>query len=208
MELPRLHLVTNDDVLRSPRFLSDAERVMERGGGAVAIHIRGPGLSGLEIWRIADRLAARAAGWGSHLIVNDRVDVALGCGAAGVQLGRRSMAVAAARLLLGSDPWIGASVHDAAEAKAAAEEGADFVLAGTLYPSASHPSASASGPEWLGEIGHGDVPIIGIGGITPERVPFVRDAGAYGVAVLGGVWHATDPVDALESYLASLESGR
>lgn len=84
-------------------------------------------------------------------------------------------------------------------------DGADFVLAGTLYPSASHPGRPGAGPGLIEAMVEVAIPIVGIGGVTPERVGEVRGAGAAGVAVITGIWDAPSPVAALERYLSELE---
>ena len=203
--LPRLHLVTNEAIVTRPGFGETARALMGAGGGEVAFHLRGRSLSGREMWDAAEVCAAAAEASGSALIVNDRIDIARGCGARGVQLGRSSIAVADARALLGPDRWIGASVHEGAEARMAQADGADFVLAGTLYPSASHPGRPGAGPGLIEAMVEVAIPIVGIGGVTPERVGEVRGAGAAGVAVITGIWDAPSPVAALERYLSELE---
>ncbi|MFO7259849.1 MAG: thiamine phosphate synthase [bacterium] len=206
--LARLHLVTDDAVLRAADFRERAQAVLAAHGSALALHLRGHGVSGAELFELARDLAFGADGAGAELLVNDRVDVALAAGADGVQLGRRSLPIAAARALLGADAWIGYSAHGAEEAAQAAADGADFILVGTLYRTASHPEREPAGVERVREtvaaLAPAEVPVIGIGGITPERVREVLAAGAYGVAVLGGVWHAADPVAAAADYIAAL----
>ena len=203
--LPRLHLVTDERVLRSAGFLETAERLLDRGGGRVALHLRGHELSGRERWEMAATLSRLTRSSGAALNVNDRVDVAVGCGAEGVQLGRGSLPPAAARELLGDDRWIGASVHDPQEAAEAARQGADFLLAGTLYASPSHPGGEPSGIDWIRDLAPLGLPVLGIGGIDATRLPEVLDAGAYGVAAISAVWSAPDPVGSLEQFLHHLE---
>lgn len=203
--LPRLHLVTDDAVLRSGDFLARARAVVEAHGPAIAVHVRGHGLTARELHAVAAPLAEAAAGAGARLFVNDRLDVALAVGADGVQLGTRSLPVPAARALVGERRWIGVSVHSAGEAAAAARDGANLVLAGTVYASASHPGEAPAGVERLREIARSTtLPVFAIGGIVPARVAEVRRAGAFGVAVLGGAWKAADPVRAIARYLDAL----
>lgn len=202
MSPPRLHVVSDDAVLAAPGFLGRARRLLGAHGGALALHVRGHGRSGAELFGLADALGGAGA---AALLVNDRVDVALAAGADGVQLGRRSLPVSAARELLGDGALVGYSAHEPEEAAEQARAGADFVHFGTVYPSASHPERSASGIEALAEAAAGaDVPVLAIGGVTPERAAEVLDAGASGVAVLSGVWHAQDPVRAAGRYLVAL----
>lgn len=195
-ELPRLHLVTDDAVVRRPGFASAAAELMRTGGERMALHLRGPSLTGAALHARAAALRVAARESGARLIVNDRVDIALAIDADGAQVGARGLHARDARRLLG-DRWLGVSVHSAAEGTVALAAGADFVLAGTLYPSGSHPGRAGSGVHWLGAIEEGAGRVIGIGGIRLERVGEVLAAGAHGVAVLGAVWREARPAEAL-----------
>src|SRR5207244_3876939 len=106
------------------------------GGEQLAFHARGHALSGLEHYELAIRLSVYPS---TRLFVNDRLDVALAAGAAGVQLAGGSLDPEHARRL---DPkwWIGTSVHDLREAEAAQAAGADYLLVGPVFPTATHPS--------------------------------------------------------------------
>lgn len=203
--LPRLHLVTDDGVLARPDFARVAEALLRLGGERVALHLRGPRTSGRELYRQAAALAGPARNAGALLLVNDRVDVALAAGASGVQLGERGLPVEDARRMGGAGWMVGASVHDPGEAGAALERGADFVLAGTLFASASHPGRGGSGVGWLREIPGGCGRVIGIGGVDPARVAGVLGAGAHGVAVIRAVWGAEGGAEkALRAFLEIL----
>lgn len=203
--LPRLHLVTDDGVLTRHDFEPLALRLAGRGGERVALHLRGPRTGGRALWRYAGALAEPVRAAGAVLLVNDRVDIARACGAAGVQLGETSFPPREARRLLGGTAWIGASVHDREAAAAAADDGADFLLAGTLWETASHPGRAGLGAAWLRELLPLGVPVLGIGGVTPGRAAEVRRAGGHGVAVIRGVWAAPDPAAALDAFLEALE---
>lgn len=206
--LARLHVVTDDAVLRASDFTERAQALLAAHGPALAIHLRGHGLPAAELFGLARDVAFAADAAAAELLVNDRVDVALAAGADGVQLGQRSLPVAAARAVLGADAWVGYSAHGAEEAAQAAADGADFVFVGAVYETASHPDRAPAGPGLVREtavaLAPAGVPVIAIGGITPERVREVLLEGAYGVAVLGGVWHTADPVAAAAEYLAAL----
>lgn len=205
--LPRLHLVTDDAVLRADDFAQRAQSVLAAHGERVAIQLRGHRLTGSALYTLAVDLAFAADAAGAPLLVNDRVDVALAAGADGVQLGRRSLPIAAARDLLGIDAWIGYSAHGGQEAARADAAGADFLLIGMIYPSASHPERRAGGVERIRRaVAATESPVLAIGGMTPERTREVRMAGAYGIAVLTGVWHAEDPAAAAARYLEMLDA--
>lgn len=203
--LPRLHAVTDDAVIDSPGFESAAVLLMDTAGPGIAVHLRGHGTAGLLLYRLAERLSRAAERAGSTLLVNDRLDVAMAAGAGGVQLGGRSLPVSDARALLGSTLWIGSSVHSGAAAAAAGAEGADFVIAGSLFSTPSHPGAAAMPERELTAVVAAGPPVIGIGGITPERVPQVMRAGSWGVAAIRGIWSAARPEAAAAEYLARIE---
>ena len=202
--IPRLHLVTNDAILLSPDFVGQVERLLGHAGPAIALHLRGYGLTGGQLWARAERCAEVARRSGAWLVVNDRVDVALGCGARAVQLGRRSLPIEAVRRLLGERALIGASVHDPEQLAAARAGGADFMVAGTVYGTPSHPGIVPSGVPWVAEVAREGVPVIAIGGITAARVAEVRQAGAYGVAAIRAIWQAADPRAAIDELLKAL----
>jgi thiamine monophosphate synthase len=101
--------------------------------------------------------------------------------------------------------WIGAAVHSVEEARTAVDEGADFVVAGNVWDTASHPGRPGKGVDWLrticAECGAGHQ-VFAIGGVTPSRAAEARDAGAWGVASLGAAWNEKDPAAAAISLIA------
>lgn len=203
--LPRLHIVTNDEIVARPDFLATAAELLTLGRERLALHLRVPAAGGRRMFDLAERLVAIAGGSGATLIVNDRLDVALAVSARGAQVGRRGLPLQDARKLLGAERLLGASVHDVEEGRCAAAAGSDFLLAGTLYPSSSHPERAPTGPEWLTALNaSGEAPVIGIGGIDLERVREVLAAGAAGVAVIRAVWDAEQPGDRLLRFIDAL----
>jgi len=197
--LPRLHLVTDDAILRREDFVAVAHAAVAVGGEDLALHLRGPATDGRTVYRRTVELRDAARASGSLLVVNDRVDVALAAGADGVQLGGRSLDPAdlpgeAAGLA------VGVSVHSADAARSAGS--VDWLLVGTIYPTASHPGRPGSGPGLVGAVtAVTSVPAVAIGGVTPERTTEVMRSGAWGVAIVRGVWDAEDPIEALHRYL-------
>ena len=188
--LPRLHAITDERIARRSDIDGIATALSEGGGRELAIHARGRALTGREHYELALRLSVIP----SPLFVNDRLDVALAVPTAGVQLGLGSLPVSAARAL---NPlwWIGRSVHDLAEAEAAKTEGADYLVVGPVFATASHPGRSPLGLVQLRQIvaAAGEVPVIAIGGITAERVRAVRSSGAFGVAAIRALWDDAEP---------------
>src|SRR6266566_3733323 len=188
--LPRLHAITDERIARRADLDAVACALADGGGSDLAFHARGRELTGLEHYRLSVQLSNLP----SFLFINDRLDIALAVPAAGVQLGSNSLPVAAARAL---SPlwWIGKSVHDLAEAEAARAEGADYLVVGPVYATASHPSRKPLGVAQLRKIAMaaGDLPVIAIGGITVNRVREVRNSGAYGIAAIQAFWDDAEP---------------
>ena len=192
--LPRLHAITDERIARRAD-LDDIARELAIGGGSdLAFHARGRELTGREHFDLAVQLSDSQT---VRLFVNDRLDVALAVPTAGVQLGHGSLPVSAARAL---NPlwWIGKSVHDLAEADAARAEGADYLVVGPVFATATHPGRSPLGLAKLQQIAAaaGEIPVIAIGGITADRVREVRSSGAYGVAAIRAFWDDAEPAAA------------
>jgi thiamine-phosphate diphosphorylase len=202
-KLPRLFIVTDDAVVGRPDFHELAKGVLDASDGRCALQIRARRLSGGRFLQLARQLGAAASRSGVGLWINDRVDVALATRADGLQLGTRSVSTESARRLLGREAWIGRSIHSAEEALTA---DADVLILGNLYLTDSHPGRPSLGLSPLREAADAARPIVGIGGITPERTEEVIEAGAWGIAVVGGIWHVPAPVAAVERYLRALEA--
>ena len=199
--LPRLHAITDERIARRPDVDDIARQLAAAGGADLAFHARGRTLTGLEHFELASRLSAYAP---TRLFANDRLDVALAVGATGVQLGVGSLAPEDARRI---NPgwWIGKSVHDLREAEAAHAGGADYLLVGPVFPTATHPDRTPLGPEALRKIASLGLPVIAIGGVTPERIPELKqNAPIHGVAAIRALWDAADPTEAVRQMLEAL----
>lgn len=208
--LPRLHLVTDDEVLSEPGFVASARAALAATDRPVALHLRGPRSPVRALLAAARALEGPVAAAGAWLVVNDRLDLAAGVGARGVQLGARSLPVERvvalrAEGLIPASLAVGVSVH--APAEAARAVGADWLVAGTVFASASHPGRPGRGTPLIRAIAEAGVaPVVAIGGVTPARVSDVAAAGAYGVAVLSGVWRPQggSTAGAVKDYLEAL----
>lgn len=199
--LPRLHAITDERIARRVDLAAVAAELAQGGAANLAFHARGHGLSGLDHWELANRLSAYPP---THLFVNDRADVALAAGAEGVQLRAASLAPVDVRRL---NPhwWIGLSVHDLGQAQAAHAAGADYLLVGPVFATATHPDRAPLGVERLAEIVRLDLPVIAIGGVTRERIAELVAAGVYGVAAIRALWDAADPAVAARRMVQELD---
>lgn len=146
---------------------------------------------------------------GALLFVNDRADVAAAVGADGVHLGPDDVPVAAVRRAFGNTLLIGYSTDDPGKARAAEHAGADYLGCGAVFGTTSKDVGDeAIGLDRLRAVVEAvRIPVVGIGGITPERADAVRGTGAAGVAVIGAVMAAPDVGNAVMGLLGSRNRG-
>jgi len=156
--------------------------------GVDLVQIREHDLEARDLLALVRQCVEAVRGTGARVVVNDRLDVALAAGAHGVHLRAQSFAPWRARALAQPPFLVGRSVHDVAEGLDAARGGqADYLVAGTVFESASKPPGQATlGLEALGRLARGaGVPVLGIGGMTEDRLAAVCRAGAAGIAAIG-----------------------
>lgn len=203
-----LYLITDRRLAGGGTAPCEAALSAARDAGArVAVQLREKDLGGRELCALCRELKMVCARYGAPLLVNDRIDVALACGADGVHLPADSFTVADARKLLGPARLIGVSAHDAGEVETAAAAGADFAVFGPVFRPISKPGyGPVTGTQALARAckAGGGLPVYALGGITPERVGELRGAGVAGVAVIGAVFSAASPGDATRTLLRAL----
>ena len=163
-------------------------------GGATVVQLRSKGLPLRDVLELAAWISGRLDGTGVPLLVNDRVDVSLACGAAGVHLGQEDMPVPAARKILGAGRIIGVSVNTEKEAREAEAQGADYVGLGPVFPTSTKETGLAVvGTEGVAQIKRAlGIPVVAIGGITAANAPEIARAGADGIAVVSAILGAPD----------------
>lgn len=206
---PFLVAATDDERLAAPDFDARLEALL--AAGCSAVWLRSRALDARALLARARSLRARCDAHGARLWVGDRADVAALAGADHAQLPERGLSVAGARRAAGPAVSIGRSIHSAGAARAAAREGVDLVVAGTLFATGSHPDRVAAGTSFLVEVraalaseGRDDLPLVAIGGLTPDRAAAAIAAGAHGVAAIRALWEADDPGAATRAFRAAL----
>lgn len=176
--------------------------------GVDLLQIREPDLSGWELLSLVRRVLAAVAATPARVVVNDRMDVALTAGAHGVHLRGDSIDTASARRLAPAGFVIGRSVHAVEEAEQAAATGADYVIAGTIFESASKPGRHGAGLDWLTLAAERcTVPVLGIGGMTLDRAADVAATGAAGMAAIGMFMGEQGAADQVQANLQTLVAG-
>lgn len=201
-----LYLVTDRKTTRGRELTWVLEQALE--GGVRAVQLREKDLGGAALLELAREVKGLCDRYHAELFINDRVDVALASDAAGVHLAANSLPVKVARELLGPDRKIGVSTHSVEEARAASETGADFVLFGPIYPTASKLAfGDPQGPAALKAVtGTASVPIFAIGGIKRHHIPEVKAHGTSRIALISAISEAPDPRAAIRDMLAALQA--
>jgi len=166
----------------SPADLVSAARDAAQAGIDL-IQVRERDLEARDLAAIVTRVLEASAGTPARVVVNDRLDVALTCGAQGVHLRADSIPIADARALAPPPFLVGRSVHSVDEARKAG--GADYVIAGTVFATGSKPGAALLGLDGLAAIVVATpLPVLAIGGIGLDEIPAVSRTGAAGVAAI------------------------
>jgi thiamine-phosphate diphosphorylase len=162
--------------------VDSAKAGLQAAPRATIIQLRAPALTAAALEQEAMELVACAS---VPVVVSSRCDVALASGAAGVNLPEGDISVADARALMGRR-IIGRSVHSVASAQRAEREGADYVIFGPVWRSASHPDREPAGLAALEQVVRAiGIPVLAIGGVTSERIAQCHAAGAAGYAAIG-----------------------
>lgn len=170
----------------SPEFKQILEQVSAAvDAGIDLIQIREKRLTARVLFELATRASALTRGSPTRLLINDRVDVAKAARADGVHLTTQSIDAETVRNTFGEEFLIGVSTHSLAEARVARDSGADFIVFGPVFETASKREYGAPlGVERLAEAAHGfaGFPVLALGGIASENVATCLEAGASGIA--------------------------
>ena len=196
-----IYLVTDEACLHGRPLLKCVEEAL--AAGVTLVQYRAKATDGGVLYTEACRLKELCDKYSVPLIINDRLDIALAVGAAGVHLGQDDLPCAVARRLLGEDFIIGVSAHNPAEAVQAVSEGADYLGCGAVFGTATKHDVAKLGLENLRAIRKAvAVPMVGIGGITADNYAEVLATGADGAAIVSGIL-AQDDIGAVVKKLVA-----
>jgi thiamine-phosphate pyrophosphorylase len=185
IERPITYLITPGDAVRENFAKKRREliRLIEAAvsAGVSLIQIREKALDTRSLFGLAQEAVDLTRSTSTQLLINDRVDVAVGAGADGVHLTSHSMPAADVRAAFGPEMIIAVSTHNTAEAVAAESGGADLIVFGPVF--ASPGKGAPTGLKALGEVCRAvDIPVIGLGGVDANNLRSVLLAGAAGIA--------------------------
>ena len=187
----RLYLCTPD----RPDLLAFVSACID--GGVDLVQLRDKTLEAKPLLKRATALAALCAERAVPVIVNDRPDLALEVGADGVHIGQDDAPVGLARRLLGDTAIVGLSTHGPADLDGARTQAVSYLSAGPVEATPTKPGRPGTGLGYLTLAAAGaTVPVFVTGGVTPERVPELAQAGARHFVVVRYLTESADPAGA------------
>ncbi|MDQ0268492.1 thiamine phosphate synthase [Cytobacillus purgationiresistens] len=199
-----LYLVTEESIP-----LNELATIVEEAikGGATLVQLREKASSGKVFYEKALHLNELLKKYDVPLIINDRVDIALAIGAAGVHVGQDDLPVAAVRKIVPQEMIVGVSVATLAEAEDAQRNGADYVGVGSVFPTQSKKDAELLLDGSLTEITSNiTIPAVAIGGIQIDNIASIKNKGLAGVAVVSAIIRAHNPAKAASAFKDELNN--
>lgn len=201
-----IYLVTDTSCLQGRGLTASVEQAIL--GGVTIVQYRNKKVESGQLYSEALELKALCKKYNVPLIINDRIDIALAVGAAGVHLGQDDVPCAVARRVLGPDFLIGVSAHNPHEAMQAAADGADYLGCGAVFGTVSKAGVSKLGLNNLRNIRSTvSIPIVGIGGINIDNYAQVLDTGVEGAAIISGIL-AVDDIRGEVAKLVAIKNGQ
>ena len=186
-----IYLLTDDACLMGRPLLECVEQALR--AGVTLLQYRSKYKDGGAMYQEAMALKELCDRYDVPLIINDRVDVALAVGAAGVHVGQDDLPCSVVRQLVGPDFVIGVSAHNPEEARKAAADGADYLGCGAVFGTGTKAGVAKLGLERLQNIRQAvTLPMVGIGGVKADNYAEVLATGADGAAIISGILAADD----------------
>ncbi len=186
-----LYLVTDSTGLEESVFLEKIESACR--GGVTLVQLREKDKGGRDYLDLAFKVKKITDSYGIPLIIDDRVDVALACDAAGVHVGKSDLPVAVARKLMGDNKIVGATAKTVEQACAAMRDGADYLGTGAIYPTTTKVITILTEVSTLDEICRTvNIPVVAIGGLNYNNCDVLKGTPIAGIAVVSAIMKAAD----------------
>ncbi|MEF9840574.1 MAG: thiamine phosphate synthase [Lachnospiraceae bacterium] len=181
-----LYLCTDRTLMSTDTLEEAVEQAIK--GGCTLIQLREKDCSSGEFYQTAQSIKNITDLYHIPLIINDRVDLALAVGAAGVHVGQSDLPASIVRKIIGDDACIGVSVATVQEAVKAQEDGANYIGVGAMYATGTKLNTRNVSLELLKEIQKAvTIPIVVIGGIQKENAAIFKELGIAGLAVVSAI---------------------
>jgi thiamine-phosphate pyrophosphorylase len=187
-----LYLITDRSILNGRDLFQAVEDSIK--GGVTLVQLREKNISSLDFYNIAVKMKKLVNSYGIPLIINDRLDIALASEADGLHIGQEDLPLEITRKLLGPHKILGYSVANVEQALFGQSKGADYLGAGTVYPTSSKSDTGlAIGTEVLKKIKqHVSLPVVGIGGIGLSNIEEVKMTGIDGISLISAILGSMD----------------
>lgn len=187
----RLYAVTDRTWVGNQTLYQQVEAALK--GGVTCVQLREKKPEATVFLQEAEEICALCRQYNVPFIVNDHVDIALACGADGIHVGQSDMAAGDVRRRIGKEMLLGVSVHTVEEARRAVQEGADYLGLGAVFPTSTKSDVDQMSSEILQAICNAvDLPVVAIGGITPDNLLKLSGSGVDGVALVSAIFAAKD----------------
>lgn len=189
---PTLYVITDRSGHTTESLLHAVDQAC--AGGATLIQVREKEAGGRDFLTLAQQVKQVTDHHNIPLIIDDRVDVALACDAAGVHVGASDLPVAVCRTLLGPDKIVGATAKTVEAALAAWKDGANYLGTGAIHPTSTRVATRLTPVSTLNAICRAvPIPVVAIGGLTADNMNVLSDSPLAGIAVVSAVMQADDP---------------
>lgn len=186
-----IYLVTDEIALKGRELLPVVEEALQ--GGVTLLQYRNKNAEGGKLYEEALALKKLCDKYNVPLIIDDRLDIAVAVGAAGVHIGQDDIPCKIARQVLGDEYIIGVSAHNPVEAQQAIDDGADYLGCGAVYATTTKAKVTALGLDGLAAIRRAvQVPMVGIGGVDLSNAKDVLSVGVEGIAIVRAILGAED----------------
>lgn len=199
-----LYAITDSSMIGNSTLKEKVEEAIL--GGATMIQLREKNISEDEYVALAKEIKEVTDKYNIPLIINDQVDVALACDAAGVHVGQQDMAAALARVKIGQEKILGVSVQTVEQAILAEKAGADYLGVGSVFPTSTKKDAALVSKETLKAICDSvNIPVVAIGGINEENITQLNGSGIAGISVVSAIFAQKDAQKAAEGLRIQVE---
>lgn len=186
-----LYAVTDRTWVGNQTLYQQVEAALK--GGVTCVQLREKKPEATVFLQEAEEICALCRQYNVPFIVNDHVDIALACGADGIHVGQSDMAAGDVRRRIGKEMLLGVSVHTVEEARRAVQEGADYLGLGAVFPTSTKSDVDQMSSEILQAICNAvDLPVVAIGGITPDNLLKLSGSGVDGVALVSAIFSEED----------------
>lgn len=186
-----LYAVTDRTWVGNQTLYQQVEAALK--GGVTCVQLREKKPEAAVFLQEAEEICALCRRYNVPFIVNDHVDIALACGADGIHVGQSDLAAGDVRRRIGEEMLLGVSVHTVEEARRAVQDGADYLGLGAVFPTSTKSDVDQMSAETLQSICNAvDLPVVAIGGITPDNLLKLSGSGVDGVALVSAIFSAKD----------------